>query len=222
MRMAAELKRDPDIEWLDHVRPVGLVVASVLLKELGLAPSRQTQTDTAIIVEHVGEDSSKPAFQNPWAFFEEVLGWKPQHVAGSPGGPVLPDDLHVRLPDHDTTLSPTWAVAELGANNKHWQLLVRIEGPGIDPDARGVLEGWEATPHQRFERLLRETGIFAGLLVTEKNEGKDGEDPRALPRAACSGRLDRALIESLTPALFGLFSLVTIWAHSTRRGWIRR
>ena len=97
-------------------------------------------------------------------------------MAGSPGGPALPDDLHVRLPDHDTTLSPTWAVAELGGGNKRWQLLVRIEGPGIDPDARGVLEGWEATPHQRFERLLRETGIFAGLLVTEKNEGKDGED----------------------------------------------
>ena len=40
--MAAELKRDPDIEWLDHVRPIGLVVAPVLLKELGLTPSRQT------------------------------------------------------------------------------------------------------------------------------------------------------------------------------------
>ena len=24
---------------------------------------------------------------------------------------------HVRLPDHDTTLSPTWAVAELGAGD---------------------------------------------------------------------------------------------------------
>jgi hypothetical protein len=176
MRMAAELKRDPDLEWLDHVRPVGLVVAPVLLKELGVAPSRQTQADTAVVAAHVGEDSSKPAFRNPWAFFEEVLGWEARHVAGSPGGPALPDDLHVRLPDHDTTLSPTWAVAELGGGNKRWQLLVRTEDPGIDPDARGVLEGWEATPHQRFERLLRETGIFAGLLVTEKNEGKDGED----------------------------------------------
>jgi hypothetical protein len=175
-RMAAELKRDPDLEWLDHVRPVGLVVAPVLLKELGLAPSRQTQADTAVAAAHVGEDSSKPTFRNPWAFFEEVLSWETRHVAGSPGGPALPDDLHFRVHDHDTTLSPTWAVAELGGGNKKWQLLVRIEAPGIDPDARGVLEGWEATPHQRFERLLRETGIFAGLIVTEKNEGKDGED----------------------------------------------
>jgi hypothetical protein len=174
--MAAELKRDPDLEWIDYVRPVGLVVAPVLLKELGLAPSRQTQSDTAILAAHVGEDSSKPGLKHPWDLFEEVLGWEARHVAGSPGGPAVPDDLHVRLPEHGTTLSPTWAIAELGSGDKGWQLLVRIEGLGIDPDGRATLEGWEATPHQRFERLLRETGIFAGLLITEKNERKDGED----------------------------------------------
>jgi len=64
----------------------------------------------------------------------------------------------------------------LGSGDKGWQLLVRIELPGIDPDGHATLEGWEATPHQRFERLLRETGVFAGLLITEKNERKDGED----------------------------------------------
>ena len=40
--MATELYRDPDLEWLDHVQPVGLVVAPSLLKELGLSPLRQT------------------------------------------------------------------------------------------------------------------------------------------------------------------------------------
>src|SRR5579863_8487521 len=174
--MAAEIKRDPDLEWIDFVRPVGLVVAPVLLRELGLAPLRQTQADTAVIAAHVGGDSSRSGFKNPWKFLEEVLGWGAKNVAGSPGGPALPDDFHVRLPDHDTTLSPTWAVRELGAGDVNWQLLVRIEAPATDPDARGALEGWEATPHQRFERLLRETGIFAGLLITEKKEVKDGED----------------------------------------------
>jgi hypothetical protein len=174
--MVAEIKRDPDLEWIDYVRPVGLVVAPVLLKELGLAPARQTQADTAVVAEHVKEDASKPAFNNPEKFFQDVLGWETKHVAGSPGGPKLPDDFHVRLPDHDTTLNPTWAVAELGGGDKAWQLLVRIEAPGIDPDGRAALEGWEATPHQRFERLLRETGVFAGLLITEKKERKGGKD----------------------------------------------
>jgi hypothetical protein len=39
--MATNLNRDPDLEWLDHVQPVGLVVASSLLKELGLSPFRK-------------------------------------------------------------------------------------------------------------------------------------------------------------------------------------
>ncbi|MGO8973094.1 MAG: Eco57I restriction-modification methylase domain-containing protein [Steroidobacteraceae bacterium] len=174
--MAVEIKRDPDLEWLDHVQPVGVVVAPIVLKDLGLAPSRQTQADTAAVAEQLDEDSSRPGFRDPWTLFQRVLGWEVRHVAGSPGGPNLPEELSIRLPEHDTTLSPTWAVAELGGCDRRWQLLVRIERPGIDPDARATLAGWEATAHQRFERLLRETGIHAGLLVTEKNDRKDEED----------------------------------------------
>lgn len=178
--MAVELKRDPDREWVDHIRPVGLVIAPILLRELGLSPSRQTQADSAAVAEHIGEDSTEPALQDVWAFFEKILGWKSQHVAGSPGGPPLPDDLSISLPEQATVLSPTWAVQELGEGDQRWQLLVRVELPGVDPDARGSAEGWAATPHQRLERLLRETGVFAGLLISEQKETKDGED-RYLP-----------------------------------------
>jgi len=139
--MAVEIKRDPDLEWLDHVQPVGVVVAPIVLKDLGLAPSRQTQADTAAVAEHLDEDSSRPGFRDPWTLFQRVLGWEARHVAGSPGGPNLPDDLSIRLPEHETTLSPTWAVAELGGGDRRWQLLVRIETPGIDPDARATLAG---------------------------------------------------------------------------------
>src|SRR4029077_14736421 len=47
------------------------------------------------------------------------------------------------------------------------QVLVRIEAPGVEPEARGALEGWEATPHQRLERLLRATRVPSVLLRTE-------------------------------------------------------
>ncbi len=166
--MAADIKRDPDLEWLDHVQPVGLVVAPVLLKDLGLARTRQTQVDSAQVAEHIQEDESQPALRDPWSFAHDVFGWETKYVVGSPGGPVLPDDLHVRLPEHATTLSPTWAVKELGESDRPWQLLVRIEPAGVDPDARGTLDGWEATAHQRFERLLRETSVFAGVLISDK------------------------------------------------------
>jgi hypothetical protein len=106
---------------------------------------------------------------------EKVLGWEARHVAGAPGGPAIPDELLVALPEHATTLRPTWAVAELGETERPWQLLVRIEAPGVDPDARNALDGWEATPHQRFERLLRDTNVFAGLLISERETRQDGE-----------------------------------------------
>lgn len=173
--MASEIYRDPDLEWLDHVPPVGLVVAPTLLKELGLLPLRQTPIDTGQVDEIIGSELSKPALSDPWAFVEQVLGWEARHVAGAPGGPAIPNELLVALPEHGTTLRPTWAVAELGEGDRSWQLLVRIEAPGVDPDARNALDGWEATPHQRFERLLRDTGVFAGLLISEREERKDGE-----------------------------------------------
>jgi hypothetical protein len=167
--MATDLNRDPDLEWLDHVQPVGLVVAPSLLKRLGLTPLRQTPIDTGAVTGLLDPDTSKPALRDPWVFVEQVLGWEARHVAGAPAGPAIPDEeLLVALPEHDTTLKPTWAVAELGEGEQRWQLLVRIEAAGVEPDARGALDGWEATPHQRFERLLRETGVFAGLLVTDK------------------------------------------------------
>jgi hypothetical protein len=213
--MAVEIKRDPDLEWVEHVRPVGVVVAPIVLKNLGLAPSRQTAADTAGVAERLGEDVSKPGFLHPWSFFQRVLGWEAQHVAGSPAGPPLPEELSVRLPEHDTTLRPTWAVAELGGGERPWQLLVRVETAGIDPDARATLQGWEASAHQRFERLLRESGVQAGLLITERNDRKNGEDRHVpelrliyAPRGETSGHLTSPLRALATvagrPMLAGL------------------
>jgi hypothetical protein len=164
--MADPPRLDPDLEWLDLVRPVGLVVAPSLLKELPLSPELQTRTDNAAVAELLSpEDEGGPALSDPWAFAERILGWPVARVAGAPGGPALPDDLCKVLPEYDTVLEPHWALAGLDGG---WQLLVRIEAPAIAPDTRGGLAGWEATPHQRFERLLRETGIPIGVLISDK------------------------------------------------------
>lgn len=165
--MAATLTFDPDLEWLDHAQPVGLVIAPSLVKELGLTPALQTQADTAEVAELLTDDPDRPDLADPWVFAERVLGWPASRVAGAPGGPSLPEALVVRLPEYDTTLEPHWAVMAAGAA-EGWQLLVRIEPPGVEPDTRGALGGWEATPHQRFERLLRDTGVAAGLLITDR------------------------------------------------------
>ncbi|CAO4140858.1 N-6 DNA methylase [Methylorubrum aminovorans] len=161
---------DPITVWLDYLKPfsTGLVVAPNVLRDLGLVAPPQRATDTADASAVIEEDGEKPALPAPWAFFVEVLGWPTRHVAGSPGGPGVPESLHVRLPEYGTTLAPTWAVRDTNVRDREaYQLLVCRLEPGIDPDGRGALAGWEATPHQRLERLLRETEVPAGLLISD-------------------------------------------------------
>lgn len=164
--LAQDIVRDPDLEWLDLVQPTGLVLSRTVIKERTLVPERQTQTDTAGVQAYLGPEDG-PALADPWAFVETVLGWQGRYVAGAPGGPRLPDDLTIAVPEHETVLVPDLAVTGFNADAP-WQLLVSLLAARVDPDRRGAVEGWEATPQQRFERLLRETGVLAGVMITDR------------------------------------------------------
>ena len=165
--MPADTFRDPDFEWLDLVQPTGLVVAKAVLKNLGLVAERQTQMQSLAMAKQLRANGELPALQDAWAFASSILGWEPDLVAGAPGGPPVPERFLIRLPEHDTTLAPTWTVRELGTDSPPFQLLVLIKN-GVELDKRGALGGWEATPHQRFERLLRETEVGAGLIIADR------------------------------------------------------
>ena len=136
--MADDTYVDRDTDWLMLAPPVGLVVSALALKEMRLVAARQTPVDTVASREHIEEDDEKPALADPWAFFSQVLGWRPQDVAGATGGPPIPEHLVIRLTDLGTTLEPTWAVrAAKGAEDgPTHQLLVRIEDRGVRPTPR--------------------------------------------------------------------------------------
>ncbi len=153
---------DPNLEWLGHVQPVGLVVAPRVLSERGLPPQEQTSADTKEAEELIPEGG---AGASPWDIATTLLGWQPALIAGAPGGPTLSDEISAWVPEAETRLAPNWAVLKPGG--KGYQILVQILPPGLAPDARGALSGWEATPHQRLERLLRETDIPTGLLISD-------------------------------------------------------
>lgn len=159
-------KFDPDTEWLLHVRRTGLVVAPAILKELGLVPLRQTPLDSERARCLIAADRNDPALADPWTFLRLVLGWPSALVAGAPGGPALPQNLSVAVTEHQTLLAPNGAVTAGGPDR--FQLLVQFLPAGIDPDRRGALDGWEASAQQRFERLLRETGVGAGVLLSDR------------------------------------------------------
>lgn len=170
--------RRPEHLWLDHVQPTGLVVSTLVLGELGLVPLPQDAGDTA---------QAEGVADAPDTLFGDVLGWPRAKVAGGFGDLPLPPDLGFALADQDTLLEPTMAVQAVGGDG--WQLLVRIEEAGIGLDTRGALPGWEATPHQRFERLLRETGVGAGVLVGETRSGRNLRLVTA-PRGETSGWIE--------------------------------
>src|SRR5947209_10559669 len=141
---------DSNLEWLGYVQPTGLVLSPAVLDRYNLGPESQTRADSALVGECLRPDTGDRALADPWRLFASVLGWREHQVAGLAGGAPLPDSVSLQIEEADTVLEPHWVVID---PERRPTLLVRIEEPGVVPDGRGALNGWEATPHQRLERL---------------------------------------------------------------------
>jgi hypothetical protein len=169
---------DPQIlahlEWLGFVKPTGLVVSAPALVRAGAILDRRDAEGQRLLRAAVAERAFDPKEgPAPWlpdfsAFARSVLGWSfaPKGYAGTAESPI-PRDLEVAVAGFEETLRPDFAVRELepAAGGSPWELLVRVLEPGQDLD-RVVRSGsgLEASPHGRLERLLRQTGVGAGVL----------------------------------------------------------
>lgn len=151
----------PEREWLLLTGQTGLVFAPRVMSDRQLIPETQTAADNAAVSTFL-DDSDR--LTDALGFCREVLGWPADRILGAPDQEPLPDDLGLLLAEHDTLLEPHWGIRD---REGVWQVWVRVEAQGINPDQRGALAGWEATPAQRFERLLRERQVPAGLLITD-------------------------------------------------------
>jgi N-6 DNA Methylase len=192
-------KLDPEVlahlEWLGFVQPTGLVFSAPALVRAGAILDRRDADGQRLLRECVEEreletgDEPQPVIADFKAFAESVLGWtfSPKGYAGMNGEPI-PPELEVALPEYGETLRPDFAVRERDPldGTAPWQVLVRVLDVGEDFD-RDVRAGGklEASARGRMERLLRETGVPAGLLV-------NGRAIRLIsaPRGESSGWLD--------------------------------
>ncbi|MFM7424530.1 MAG: Eco57I restriction-modification methylase domain-containing protein, partial [Elainella sp.] len=101
-------------------------------------------------------------------------------------GAELPEALLVALPSYGEVLRPSYAVRD--PDRQDWVLLIQETRPGLpfdeDDPASATGQGWQASIQAKFERLLRETGVAAGLLV-------NGTELRLVyaPRGESSGHL---------------------------------
>src|SRR5262249_53355055 len=93
-------------------------------------------------------------------FAKAFLHWRGSDLAGGTEGPPLPDALAAHLVEYGETLTPTFAVPApaAGDGSAAWQMLIQAEPVDTDLDANVDDDGrrWVATPHARFERVLRE------------------------------------------------------------------
>lgn len=170
-------RADETTEWLNYLQPEGLVVGPNVLRDRGLTPIRQTPLDTEAVAavlelspDSPREDDKFFVLRNPWGFLETVLGWPAKLVAGSPCGSTVSADLTRVVPEHETLLTPDMVVLwnDVTEEGVPAQMLVSVL-PSLDADGRGQFgdSEWEASPHQRLERLLRETGVGVGLLIAK-------------------------------------------------------
>lgn len=158
--MARETEYDIYTEWLSQLQPVGLVLAPKTLRDNQLIPPQPTQDDNDAVVAAWAAVEGETAAARAWRFVAGILGWPADRFAGAPGGPDAGDLPRVVLSELDTILAPDFGLRE--PDGEGWRLLIQAtEAPA---DKRGALEGWEATPRQRFERLLRESGVATGVL----------------------------------------------------------
>jgi hypothetical protein len=204
----ASPKRDPEIvahlEWIGFVRQTGLVVSATALVRAGaILDRRDTEGQRllrACVAERIFDAKEGPAPYLPdfRRFVEAVLGWSfsPKGYAGTAECPI-PTELEMPL-DGGETLRPDFAVRELEPKDgtSTWQLLVQVldPGDGFDRVVRGR-DQFEASAHGRMERLLRQTGVPAGLLF-------NGRALRLVsaPRGESSGWLDFRVGEMIQTA----------------------
>lgn len=202
-------KLDPHIlahlEWIGFVRPTGLVVSAPALVKAGAILDRRDAEGQRLLRscvterEHDPKEGPEPFLPDFRAFAGKVLGWSfsPNGYAGTPESPI-PPELEVAVPGYEEALRPDFAVREMSpqAGGSAWQLLVRVLEPGEDLDRvsrRG--HGLEASAHGRMERLLRQTGIPAGLLC-------NGRVIRLVsaPRGESSGWVDFKVVDMVQTA----------------------
>ena len=201
-------------EWLGFVQPVGLVVAPTVMVDAQVVPDRnisgrqrefralldaKDETERRVEASGVAEApatyrvSGAPSDSVPGRVFRDWLGWEDGDLVDAG---VHRDTLEVSLPELQVVLAPTWAVPGDEDGNAEWTLLVRVEDGSADLDqAPDDGAGWNASRHARFERLLRETGVPAGLLCTD-------EQIRLVhaPRGESSGHITFELAQMALPA----------------------
>ena len=179
-------------EWLGLIQPVGLVVTARSLLRAQAIPDRTKATELQPILQGLMADGNLQDFRG---FTEQILEWDQSDLVDAPDG------VEVYLENYGETLKPTYAVPN--PDGEGWMMLVQQVEADISLDEKLSSQGWEVTPQQKFERLLRGTKIPMGLLTNGKElrlaYAPEGESSGYLtfPFAAMTEVAGRSLLSAM-------------------------
>ncbi|MFZ4738799.1 MAG: Eco57I restriction-modification methylase domain-containing protein, partial [Bradymonadia bacterium] len=175
-------------DWLGELAPVGLLVSAPALDRAQVVVSRAAPglVERQGVLQSIWEAQDRALTLEAWArVFASLLEWRPSDVVFTtdPEAHRL-ESLAVPLRAYQETLRPDFAVCQGNpGSDSPWLILGAFvePPPGADqrvqdavfdtepedaPGAPRDTTRWQASPHARFERLLRENGVPVGLLCS--------------------------------------------------------
>jgi hypothetical protein len=194
---------DPELrahqEWLGYLQPVGLVVAPAAMQDAGWVVTRsgseliERQERYRESLEALDSDQEadpedrRLGFSRIETLLVEHLGWSPDQIQSNPS---QIEAFTRELPELGETLAPSAVVPAASGEGVQLLLMELAAGTTLDQKVTDGEHLWKATPQERFERLLRETGVEAGLLC-------NGGQLRLVvaPRGESSGHLTFTLAD---------------------------
>lgn len=160
--------------WLGYLQPDGLVVSAAALVDKGhyyQEAQRERQLefiDHLLAFQKYDEDEGTLEITDFKSLAIEFLGLPEREWVD---GADLGDSYHIALKESPEVLSPSAALRwprskELAEGEPAYQLLIKFYDGDLDAAYETAANTWSTSATRRFERLLRETGIPIGLLVS--------------------------------------------------------
>lgn len=153
-------------EWLSLIEVSGPFLSLPVLRATWPNLESLTKEQVAALRRaHTAWQAAPAAGQRPWVDFVlgELLDWREEYRTDA-------DDLAglaMEVPEHDTTVTPSFALVEPGEDTKPdtVRLLGLVCPPNTSPTARVKGEAWSATPVDRLAQLCRHHGVELGLAT---------------------------------------------------------
>lgn len=162
---------DEHKRWMGYLQPEGVVVSAVALVDHGVqldASAFSATQESFLAAVSKLPDTGAPFIPHFAQFARTFLGWRDDLLDIYSVEAEVPDSLRLSTGEFGELLYPNAALRQLAPADpaKPWLLLVRQLAPSTSLDAVPETDrGWQASPAQKFERLLRGVSVPIGIIA---------------------------------------------------------